>query len=507
MPQINLFSDQIGKNVPQTNPGGASGFSTEGTDAIRQLADIGSGIASQVVANDRALKVSSLSTQAAMEIENYVFDLQKTDRDYSTQFDRYQDFTNDLMDRYGKELEGDNAGYSTFRSNVGQIAFRKGFDVRSHAINGQMDVQKAQLTLNMAALSELAVQGDDEQREMVKTKAQILLNESYDNGVVDANEAANLGLKFQDDVVSAQVRYDILVDPDQSVTKLLKGEYSGLSNEQQMIWLEKANSASEARARKAIAEEDRARREADRLEKEAADNMAKAGDELLYTGQLSTDWIEQNKEILDPADYRFYYKAIATGSEASTNVRIYSSLRERASNGEDVRAEARERLRQGTLKVSDYNTLVNRSEQNIGVVDIPNWFKRGEQYLGSAFRVSDVNPDPAAPQRYADVMDEWNQWATENPNPTLEQARSAYQQIAKDYTLIDTSQMTLTKRMPSFAVGNRNTMDIEATINATVEAFESGVINEEQFNKQALLIQEWERAMQQRAGGSNARDQ
>ena len=503
MPKIQLFQDQLGTAVPQVNRGGANvGDVSAGTRAIGRLADIGAEIAGKVVDNERALKVSSVTTQAAMELQSYVFDLEKSDRDYSTQFDRYTQFTQELTERYGKQLEGDSAGLTTFTSNINQMAFKKGFEVRSNAITGQMDQQKGVLTLNMAALSELAVQGDEEQQELVKTKAQLLLQQSYENGVIDAQEAATMGLKFQDDLVSAGVRYDILQDPDAAVGKLLKGEYSGLSSERQMIWLEKANSASEARLRRQISAEDRARREADRLEKVAADALSKEGDQLLYTGQLTVDWVEDNREILDPADYRFYYKAVTTGSEAANNPNVYGNLRFRASDGEDVREEARIALRSGTLNITGYNNIVNRSEQNSGIGDIPNWYERGDSYISDALRVSDINPNPAANLARAKALDEWAQWGRENPNPSPQQARQAYEEIAQSYSLVDTSQMTLAKPMPKFAVGSRSSLDIGATEAATVDAYQNGEITEQEFNKQAALIQEWSNAMQQMNRGS-----
>ena len=497
MPKIQLYQDELGTAQPGINRGGAS-VSGLGQDAqaLTQLGLIGLDTAKQVADNERALKVSSLTTQAATELQNYTFDLEKNDREYATQFERYQAFTQDLTERYSKQLEGDSAGLRTFTTNLGQMAFKKGFDVRSNAITGQLDQQKGTLTLNLAALSELAVQGDAEQQELVKTKAQLLLQESYNGGVIDAQEAANLGLKFQDDLVSAGVRFDILQDPDATVDKLLKGEYSGLSNERQMIWLGKANSASEARLRREISAEDRARREQDRLKKEAVDNLSKEGDQLLYTGQLTVDWVEDNRDVLDPADYRFYYKAVTTGSEAANNPNVYGSLRFRASNGEDVREEARQALRAGTLNITGYNNIVNRSEQNSGVGDIPNWYERGESFISDALRVSDINPNPAANLARAKALDEWAQWGRDNPNPTPQQTRQAYEEIAQSYSLVDTSTMTLAKPLPKFAVGNRSSLDIGATEAATVDAYQSGEINEQEFNKQAALLKEWADAME-----------
>ena len=497
--------DNLGNAVPNPQQGtvNTQGL-TAGVDSISQLAKIGASVAAQVANNQRTLDITSATTAASQELENYVFEMKNSDREYATQFERYQTQVKDISSRYQKQFEKDPSAFSVFKSNFGQLAFKRGMDVRSHSLNGQMDVQKGQLSLNMQSLAELAVQGDEEQRAMVQTKADLLLADAYQGGVIGAEEQAKMHMSFQDDVVSAQVRFDILQDPDSAATKLLKGEYNGLSNERSMIWLEKANQASEAKQRALYSAQDRDRREQERAEKRMQENMAKAGDKLLYAGELTTDWLESNRESLDQDDYRFYLKSLRTGDAGFTDAGLYADLRIRASNGDDVRDEARGALRRGRLKLQDYEKLVNRSEKNTGTGDVPNWFKRGEQYLGRVFQVSDINPDPAGAQRLASVMDEWSQWALDNPQAAPDQARKAYQELAKDYALIETQNMTLIKPLPRYVVGNRSALDVESTARATVEAFQNGEISEDEFNKQAALIKEWEDAMQKMRGSTDA---
>lgn len=506
MPKIQTFQNQIGTSTPtlQNNPANFGGL-TAGIEAIGRLGEIGANVANQVIKNERALKVSSASTQAAMEVEQFVFDIKNNDVDYGTQFERYENFAKDVEKRYSSEFEGDPQGLSVFRENIGQLVFKKGFEVRSRSIKGQLDVQKGQLVTNLASLSQLSIQGDDEQREMVNTKAQLMLKDAISNGVIGEEEGAKAWLKYQDQAASAQIRFDIIDNPDQAAEKLLKGQYSGISNEQQLIWLERANSASESRQRAVFAAEDSARREAEREEKIVQEQTTKEGDSLLFNGQLTPGWIEENRDLMDEADYRYFYKALRTDTEGFTDTAIYSDLRFRASNGEDVREEARGFLRKGQLKTADYDKLVNRSEKNIGVVDVPNWFKRGESFLSDTFRVSDTNPDPAAAQRRAIVLDEWASWADENPSPTNKEAREAYQELAESYRLVDSSKMLFLKPLPKFAVGGRQNIDIDSTMRATVEAYRNQEISEQEYNKQAVLLLEWEEAINEmNRGQANA---
>lgn len=233
-----------------------------------------------------------------------------------------------------------------------------------------------------------------------------------------------------------------------------------------------------------------------RQEKEAAEEASKQGDQLFASGKLTEDWVEENRSVLDEKDYRYFYKKLS-GSENVTDAMTYADLRSRASGGEDVREESREALRSGRLKIADYDKIVSRLEQ-----DVPNWMARGENHIKTSLRVSDINPDPAAAQRQAQALDDWNDWAVENPEATVDQAQVEYRRIVKEYALIDAEEMELVLRMPSLAVGGRQSLDLEATIQTTIDAYQSGELSQEQFEEQSELLLRWEEAKKRRLEAS-----
>lgn len=462
-------------------------------DAIQRLGAIGADVALRVQETQRLLAVNAASTEAAMGLEEFALGLQN-DRDYFTQYDRYQHYVKETDKKYQERFKNDPTAYRAWKTEFGMMAFQKGIEVRSQSLKGQIDVQKGETRTQLSLLSELAIAGDQQQQELVRTKANLLIQQAYDNGVLTADEAAKARLDFQDDVASAEVRRDIMIDPEMAAEKLLMGSYRGLSAPQQMQWLQQANGAAEARLRRLNAEQDRLQRQIDREQREIEDVTSKEGDQLLAQGQLTAEWIQNNRNNLSPEDYRYFYRAIS-GDGGVTDPTIYSDLRLRASNGEDVRQEARAELQRGRLKLEDYDRLVSRSEKNAGAASVPNWYKRGEQYIKDSLRVSDLNPDPAAAQRLASAMDEWTEWADNNPNADAKTAQEAYKRITGEYALINFKETTLTKRMPRFAVGDRTNLDIESTMRRTVQAYQSGEITQDEFEQQARLLKEWEDAL------------
>lgn len=233
---------------------------------------------------------------------------------------------------------------------------------------------------------------------------------------------------------------------------------------------------------------------ADRREKDVQDATSKAGDQLVAEGKLNATWIEANRERLSAEDFRYFYKELNGGGEAGSepkNLLVYADLRERASYGQDIRDDARAALTHGDIRREDYNLLLSEVE-----ADRSGWYDRGVDYISTSASVSDINPDPAAAQRKASMLDDWSEWSQQNPKATDDQAEGAYRRIVIEYALIDYEQMLLVKRRPRYLVGTRSAPDFEATIRATAEAFTRGEISQSERDEQAVTIRELEQAWQ-----------
>lgn len=247
----------------------------------------------------------------------------------------------------------------------------------------------------------------------------------------------------------------------------------------------------ESEQRMRLTMEDRAYRNAERAERDLQDATSKEGDKLLAEGKLSPQWIESRRNRLSPDDYRYFYRELSGGGSGPRDVELYAGLRERAGRGEDVRDEARAALTRGAIGASDFDRIVGEVEGQR-----PGWYKRGRDFISTSAAVSDLNPDPAAAQRKAAMIDDWDDWSDENQKASDIEARDAYKRIVEEYAIIDTRDFVITKRAPRFLVGSRNAPDLDATEVATVQALDDGRITREEFDEQALLLVEWHRALE-----------
>jgi hypothetical protein len=251
------------------------------------------------------------------------------------------------------------------------------------------------------------------------------------------------------------------------------------------------DSAVEAMQRRVILEEEQQYQRQDRERRRVSDVVTKEGDRLYATAALTPAWIESNRATLSPEDYRYFYRKLRgeDGSGPSDPI-AYADLRDRAGRGEDVRTEARELLQRGQIGASDYDRILGEVEG-----ERPGWYKRGKEFISTSAAVSDLNPDPAAAQRKAAMVNDWDEWAQLHPKATDAEARQAAERLVQEFAIVDTSRFTLTKRAPQFLVGGRTAPDLDATAVATVKALEEGRIDRTEFERQASLIKEWEDAM------------
>lgn len=478
-PQVSQAPLSIAGRQPTPSLAGIAGQS------VGQFAEVQQRLAT----HKRTLQATSMLASATQKLEQFHLGL-STDRDYETQHTRYEQLIQEINGDAQKSADPQVA--RLFTSEFQPLAMRKGFEIQREALKGQISVQRAGVDQTLETIAGLAGSGDPEFDAYLTERGENMLADAYENGVLtDAEELQSKASKFHSDVVVAGVRRQIMEAPELAEKQLLSDGFPGLTGDARTVWTERAQSAADSVRRERVADEERRFRISERAERESALAAERDGLELQRAGTLSPAWIETNRDVLTPEAQRYFYRAMS-GEDAVTDARVYTALRERAAAGEDVTDATREALFANQIKQADYDRIIAIQDRE----GLPGWYRRGEAYISNSLKPSDLNPDAAAPQRYAAAMDDWYEWKHQNPDVTEEQASAEQRRIVKEYGILDFQSFTLVKRAPTFLVGTRNQPDIDSTEVATVEAFQSGEIDETEFNRQALLLSEWREAVE-----------
>jgi len=304
--------DQFGNAIPnvQTGSPDVRGV-TVGIESIGNLAKVGAGIAMQIDQNRRRLEVAEMATEAVNRIdekEQYFF---QEDRDYSTQVDRYQKFYKDLESEYQKRFDN-TSSFNAWKGEVERYAFRKGLSIRSKSLQSEMERQKAVLGSTLSELSNIALRGGDEQYREVLDKADALINDAYDNGVLDESDKVKAAQGFHNQLSRGKVQQDINSDPVLALDKIRENLYGGLNAEEQSMY--------EARALSAISRADNQIALARAKAEKAAKRVLGTIEKQISTGIPATPEMWQTwSDVVGGTQYQDQFKQLA---EAESQVQI-----------------------------------------------------------------------------------------------------------------------------------------------------------------------------------------
>jgi hypothetical protein len=239
-----------------------------------------------------------------------------------------------------------------------------------------------------------------------------------------------------------------------------------------------------------VGDAERVHQMAKQQEQDTSDSLLKQGIAMSQKGQLTGDWVLGHSASLEPSAMKYLLDE-AAGKRVDSDIRVYSSLLDRAVSGQDVREDANNSLFSGMLSKEDYTRITEISGR-----ERPNWFKRGDDFIKTAGQPSQFNFDPARNITLANMRNEWQDWANSHPNADGDQAEKEYTGIVRRYQLVDGSQNIFALPVPQYLQGARTAPDLQATKRATVEAFYRGEISKAELDKQATLLNQWETAIQ-----------
>ena len=275
------------------------------------------------------------------------------------------------------------------------------------------------------------------------------------------------------DILAAAVRGQIDVNPSGAINKIEEYMSQGLVDAADGATLiNAAHSEMDRREAKAIANAARADQQAAKAAKLAADDTAKRGFELQASGQLDPEWVLNNRDTLDPSDYRILLGALNDPTDQKDVVadmyrRIYL-------DGEDAREEIIGAVENSGLSAGTAKTLL---DENMGVLEdrLPRSpIKVAREYLKNqfdAFKGALGSDGYVASAAFGEASRRFEEWVRNNPDATdteisaqadLEARRAGTDLLGKALTAME---------RPAYLVGTKENPDIRATRIATVDAF------------------------------------
>lgn len=289
-------------------------------------------------------------------------------------------------------------------------------------------------------------------------------------------------------------------DPEAGMQMLREGKFDQYLDADARIAMQKhAVTKYEQKLTQQDRDATRLRQELEREEKARYAATSKDASELASKGKLTADWVISKKMDLSPEEFKYFLKQAGGGSDSDKiDMPTYTSLRMRASRGEDVREEAIKSANAGFLNKGAVDTLFAEVESSSSQAAGDTWYKTGRQHITTM-----LAPPPGATTGFeasmqAQALDEWLIWANSHPKATGVEREKARDQIVERHKAYSWDQITPAIPTPRFHEGDRNAIDPEASYKKAAEARKKGEISEAEFRREVQILQKWRNANRNR---------
>lgn len=359
----------------------------------------------------------------------------------------------------------------TFDQQVGVIDERLG-GILEHETRREGIVQgQAALADTLDALSDERAQafGDASLEAQIDRKAQAALDSGLDSGLIDDNLARDNLNRYNGRHRRSVIEMLVREDP-KSAAELLTQPTPGLDEFQRQALLTRSLNAyaAELKAQR-MAEEDAAKA-LEEAEEEAAEAAEIDLLEKDAAGTLTIFDVTSVATLIESERGRLWLDRARDGGGgggSGVNAAVYVKLDERARQGLDIRRDAREAYLRGELNKGAYDDLLNDDQRSR--------FGDARKHLSISLDVSNAtfnsNTTRAiAQQRQALALRSFDSYRLNNPGATREEAMGVAEQLVKQGTIADMSDVAAFNLNPATMVRGADGRIDEAASNEALEA-------------------------------------
>jgi hypothetical protein len=492
------------RQLPDTGAGAV-------TDAFKNIGDQMITVGEKMLIEDLDRSVSILGVRALKDLNTLKTNL-RSNPDHQNHDTIYGAGVAELREAYQSSVG--KAVWKSFEPQFVRLAASTGIKVQKYAWDRGIDQSKADLNTGLDELArQYGAAENDLDRKMIGSMALELIEGRARNNVITQVEAGNLERKFGSDIVETQVRQDLFVNPALAESKLLQGKYENLTPEKTVIWLERAPAKIEANLAKNTRLPEREERLAARSLTQRRNAPAKDGYQLLATGDLTMQWINDNEANLPKADFKTLLDKLTGGDTVTDDVNVVADLYTRLAN-EDVGANAIAAYRRGSIRRETMGALLGRNDALLNGTGPKSPYRRGMAHIKTSLGVNEFQNIPGQRRRLADAVLDFDAWIDTNKGADDKQILETSRRLVREYSIADWNRLTISLPFPAYFAGTRVKPDIAKSKAALVQQFQTkhkgdreALIADPDYQRGVRIIRQWEDAIKLRENGSGANNQ
>lgn len=484
--------------LPRANaPGGVPLSMTAGA-ALTELGDDLNKIDREMTKVRREADLTDRIGRATADLAELELSFEQ-DQDFATAKNRFEQSAAAIRDKYSADLP-DPVVRQAFGKRFQELALAKSINVRKDAMTKERSYNVASLDTSLDVYANAAANAKNAAEfDLITNQVRIAITTAQAGGWINPVDAGKRERGFLSKLDLATVRRDMMVDASLTADKLaLDPSYlPNLDEAQRASLTDQAYKRAETTRRQLDADAERAR-------KARGDDLLKEAFSRQTSGKLDRAYVEQIRSFIEPAEYKSLLKGLGEGPGQKNDPAAYADL-QRLIYDNPVEAErmAFQYHRNGRIKNETLSSTLSAA-RSISRQEGPRTaYERERQFITNAIKPSDMVPDPAASQRYAIVIREYDDFAKAG-NKTDAELRTAAENLIKRYTMVD--MVELARRTASGAQPTPSAqLDGIAKDAALLKAdFDAKRISKAEYDKRMLNLNNARKAAE-RAEGANGR--
>lgn len=432
------------------------------------------------------------------------------DADFKTSPQRFQQGADAIKAKHLKDA--DQVVQQAFTKRFQELALSKSINVRKDAFRRERDWNVSTLDTSLDVYATTAANAKNpEERDVIDNQARLALAAAVTTGAITQEDAGKRERRYLGRLDEATVLRDMQLNPSLTADKLaLDPAYaSRIDPVQRERYVNQAYTRAESiRTREDARIRDEHKARGDELLKDAWAKLEK--------GQLTRDYIEQNRAFWAPGEYHALLRGVREKKEAGAGTAA-------AKNDESAVADvyrklyvdndpaAAERLafqyqRNGLMKSTTLGTVLGVARSQSRQEGPRTEYERSKGYIASMLDPGQNSMDPAPKARIGVAMREIDDFVAGGPGGkrTDEEIRKRTDEVVKKYQLIDMNDLVTKTGM-----GVRN--DPQATLDRVAgegqrlqRDRDAKRISDADFNKKMRALNDQRRAAEAALSGANS---
>ena len=234
-----------------------------------------------------------------------------------------------------------------------------------------------------------------------------------------------------------------------------------------------------------------------------SDDLLKRMYDLADVGSLTVQTVQKYRNSMTAGDYRTALE-LARGGISSDNRNTVADLTLTLDTDapDAFRKKVAAAMRSGDLSADTGRSLINQNTSAFRDDRPASPYRRGRDYVKSSLNPGELTADYGGRQAQSNALAEFDQWASDHPNASPQEAMEQAHQTVQRFSLIDAAQMPLAIGRPygsNAAPGSVTEQDIASAATRLKAARSSGRIGDAEYLAEFSRLKAWKSYLMQSA--------